>query len=151
MPLSRPPNTMPRPRKIASDDYERLADFRYALRTFLHFSESAARAAGLTPQQHQALLAIKGAERRGPMNIAALSARLLLRHHSTVELVNRLEAAGLVTRRTDALDARKVVLSLTDQTEDLLSQLSAAHLDELTRLHPTLAPLLERIAHPTTR
>jgi DNA-binding MarR family transcriptional regulator len=133
---------MHRIRKITSDDYERLSDFRYALRTFLHFSESAARATGLTPQQHQALLAIKGAEQRGAMHIGALSERLLLKHHSAVELVKRLELAGLVTRQADPADGRKVVLALTDQAQEMLALLSAAHLEELGKLRPLLEPVL---------
>lgn len=133
---------MHRPRKITSDDYERLADFRFALRTFLHFSETAARHAGLTPQQHQALLAIKGAEKRGAMHIGALSERLLLKHHSAVELVKRLELAGLVTRQADPDDGRKVVLTLTSQAQGMLALLSAAHLEELAKLRPLLGPVL---------
>lgn len=133
---------MSRTRPISSEDYERLSDFRFALRSFLHFSEEAARAAGLTPQQHQALLAIKGSERRGAMHIGALSERLLLKHHSVVELVKRLEAAGHVARQPDPDDGRKVVLVLTRQAEELLSQLSAAHLDELGRLRPLLGAVL---------
>lgn len=139
---------MPRSRPLSNEDYERLADFRFALRTFLHFSESAARAAGLTPQQHQALLTIKGAQERGPMHIGALSERLLLRHHSVVELVKRLEVAGHIARQPDPEDGRKVVLALTQQAEALLGQLSAAHLDELGRLRPLLGPLIGALPEP---
>jgi DNA-binding MarR family transcriptional regulator len=132
-------------RTITQDDYEHLADFRFALRSFLHFSESAAREAGLTPQQHQALLAIKASERRGVMNITMLAERLLLRHHSVVELVNRLEQGGYVVRQGDPDDSRKIALKLTAQAQRVLRQLSAAHLDELGSLGPVLHPILRRL------
>ena len=137
---------MPPAHPVDIEDYERLADFRFALRTFLHFSESAAKEAGLTPQQHQALLAIKGAQRRGDMNIAALSARMLLRHHSVVELVNRLETGGYVVRHADPFDARKVVLGLSRKADGVLKRLAAAHMTELAKLKPLMGPLLVHIA-----
>lgn len=131
--------------KVTQADYERLADFRFGLRTFLHFSETAAREAGLTPQQHQALLAIKGSERRGGMNVGELSRRLLLRPHSVVELVDRLVAAGHVERLADPVDTRKVLLGLTEGAEAVLKALSAAHLKELGSLAPMLGALLETL------
>jgi DNA-binding MarR family transcriptional regulator len=105
------------PRPISKGDYEALAGFRYALRHFLHFSQSAARAAGLTPQQHQALLAIKGNPFRDDVTVGELADHLLLRHHSVVELVNRLARLGLVHRKADPGDGRRVLVALTAKAE----------------------------------
>lgn len=131
---------------LSVTDYERLSDFRFALRQFLEFSEAAARGAGLTPQQHQALLAIKGAQMRGGMSVGDLSRRLLLRHHSGVELVDRLVAAGLVERTSAPLDARKVMLELTVKAQDTLSRLSTMHLEELRRVGPALNELISQFS-----
>src|SRR6478735_10527359 len=98
---------------LRKEDYERLAAFRYALRRFLRFSEQAAQTAGITPQQHQALLAIKGFPGREHVTVSELAEWLQLRHHSTVELVNRLEAQGLVARTHATDDRRQVNLGLT--------------------------------------
>ena len=123
-------------------DYERLAEFRYLLRRFLIFSESAAVAAGLTAQQHQALLAIKGAGSREDLTTGALAERLGIRHHSAVGLVDRLETKGLVRRKPGSRDRRQVLLSLTRKAERELARLSLAHRNELQRLAPTLRMLL---------
>lgn len=123
-------------------DYERLAEFRYLLRRFLIFSENAAVAAGLTAQQHQALLAIKGAGSPGALTTGALAERLGIRHHSAVGLVDRLETKGLVRRRPGSRDRRQVFLSLTRKAERELARLSVAHRNELQRLAPTLRMLL---------
>jgi DNA-binding MarR family transcriptional regulator len=125
-------------------DYRMLSDFRYLIRRFLKFSEDAASERGLTSQQHQALLAIKGFEGDGNPTVGALAERLCIQHHSTVELVDRLVAAGLIVRTHDAQDRRKVLLSLTGAAEDHLARLSAIHLQELARLRPTLLQILER-------
>ena len=127
---------------LSTTDYQRLADFRYALRQFLAFSQHAAKLAGLTPQQHQALLAIKGAQARGGLSVGDLSERLILRHHSAVELVDRLVQARLVNREETAQDGRKVMLSLTDDAEALMLSLSAAHMEELRRVGPGLSELI---------
>jgi DNA-binding MarR family transcriptional regulator len=118
---------------MADADYLRLADFRYALRQFLEFSANAARATGLTSQQHQALLVIKGLTIMGRATITDLATRLLGRHHSTVELVDRLGEVGLVRRGVDAVDRRRVTIVLTAKAERILARLSAAHLEELAR------------------
>ena len=129
---------------VTQAEYQALASLRYALRQFLHFSEQAAVTAGLTPQQHQALLAIKGfAPSR--MTIGELAERLQLRHHSNVGLVNRLVAQGLTRRKRSAADRRQVQLFLTKRGEDLLEELSAAHKDELRRVGPEINLLLERL------
>jgi DNA-binding MarR family transcriptional regulator len=125
--------------------YRLLAEFRYLLRGFLEFSEVAARGAGLTAGQHQALLAIKGfPSDRGP-SVGELAERLRIRHHSAVELIDRLADADLCTRTHDAVDRRRVVLGLTDHAERLLAALSAAHLAELRALRPALQGILERL------
>jgi DNA-binding MarR family transcriptional regulator len=131
-------------------DYRALAEFRFALRQFLEFSGDAARGVGLTPQQHQALLTIKAAAHEAesddaPMTVGRLAERLLLKHHSAVELVDRLGALELVQRKPDAKDRRKVALVLTRKAERLLTSLSAAHLEELRRIRPAFAALLERL------
>ena len=131
---------------IAKSDYEALAAFRHALRQFLDFSQVAARRAGLTPQQHQALLAIKGFPGREVVTVRELAERLLLRHHSAVGLLDRLEGLGLVRRKTDPDDRRRVLIALTAKAERLLAGLSATHLEEIRRLEPSLAALLDRFA-----
>ena len=137
-------NPMAGPKKISKAQYERIAAFRFALRQFLKFSEDAAHGAGLTAQQHQALLAIKGFPGSGPVTVGDLAERLRIRHHSAVELVNRLGEAGLVTRDQDKDDHRRVLLQLTERADDCLAELSAAHLDELSRIEPMLRRLLDR-------
>jgi DNA-binding MarR family transcriptional regulator len=129
-------------RKLTDADYERLAEFRHLLRHFLIFSEKAAVRAGLTAQQHQALLAIKGFSHRERMTTGQLADRLGIRHHSAVGLIDRLVSKSLVTRRSGADDRRQVLLSLTAEAERMLSALSVVHRDELQRLAPLLRSLL---------
>lgn len=132
----------PHRRKLADADYRRLAEFRYLLRHFLIFSEDAAEEAGLTAQQHQALLAIKGFGNDKPMTTGDLAERLGIRHHSAVGLIDRLLSKSLVKRKTGAEDRRQVLLTLTPKAEAILAGLSAAHRDELHRLAPLLQTLL---------
>src|ERR1700742_1541303 len=106
---------MPATRKLNKAQYEALASFRYALRRFLHFSEAAALVAGITPQQHQALLAIKGYPKRDSVTIGELAERLQLRHHSAVGLVDRLAGEKLVVRKTSATDRRRVMVQLASR------------------------------------
>jgi DNA-binding MarR family transcriptional regulator len=131
------------PGKITQAEYEALAEFRYALRQFLRFSEEAAGAAGLTPQQHQALLAIKGFPGHGPVTIGELAERLQLRHHSAVGLADRLVADRLATRRRDSTDRRQVHLELTARGEAVLERLSAAHKEQLRRIGPQISMVLK--------
>ncbi len=126
-------------------DYEALAEFRATLRHFLAFSEEAARAAGLTPRQHQALLAIKGSAGEEPLSIGALAERLGLRHNTAVELTHRLVAAGLIVRMPDNTDRRRVLLALTQKGETCLAALSTSHLEELRNVRPVLRKLLRRL------
>jgi DNA-binding MarR family transcriptional regulator len=130
------------PSELSKSDYEALAAFRLALRRFLAFSDAAIRAKGVTPQQHQALLAIK-ASRDESLTIGALAEALLLQHHSGVELADRLETAGLVVRRPDPDDRRRVLLSLTPDAERLLGGLASVHLRELSAMRPMLLQALE--------
>lgn len=131
-----------RERQLEARDYRQLADFRYALRWFLHFSEDAARKAGLTPQQHQLLLAIKGFPDGRDPTVGDAAERLGVRHHSAVELAQRLEEAGLLQRVQDGQDRRRVRLRLTPEAEGRLAALSQSHLDELRRLRPMLIGLI---------
>jgi DNA-binding MarR family transcriptional regulator len=121
-------------------DYRALAEFRRALRRFLAFSEAAAAGAGLTAAQHQALLAIKGMP--GPVSIGDLAAWLGVRHHSAVGLVGRLIRLGLVSKRADPADRRRMSLTLTARAERRLKALSDAHRGELSRLSAVLQSLL---------
>lgn len=126
----------------AGPDYAALLAFRTALRRFHRWSELQAEAAGLTAAQHQLLLAVKGhGDARGPM-ISDIADYLLLRHHSTVELVNRAQAAGLVERLKDSADGRVVRVRLTDSGEHAIEALTQLHLDELQQLEPLLRHLV---------
>lgn len=122
---------------LGRDEYETLAAFRYALRRFLTFSEAAAADVGLASQQYQALLAIKGSG-RDSMTIRELARQLLIKHNSAVGLVDRLENAGLVTRRVAPEDRRKVNLRLTARGVRVLERLAATHRVELRRIGPRL-------------
>jgi DNA-binding MarR family transcriptional regulator len=126
-------------------DYAMLAEFRHALRQFLAFSEAEAAACGLTPQQHQVLLAIRGAE-AGTVTIGLLAQRLMLKPHSASGLVDRLETLGLLQRSHSAEDRRQQILVITPRGEDLLAQLSATHREELVRIRPVFAALMERLS-----
>lgn len=132
-------------KKLSQLQYEHLAALRHALRCFHRFSEDAAKRAGLTPQQHQALLAIKGFPKRSAVTISALAERLQLRHHSTVGLVDRLAGLTLVSRTQSAVDRRRVHIHLTKRGERILDRLSSAHQEELRRIGPELSKLLHRL------
>ena len=136
---------MAKTQPLSKSEYEMLAAFRYALRRFLHFSEQAAQAAGSTPQQHQALLAIKGFPGRDRVTVGELAERLQLRHHSAVGLVDRLVAENLVGRTTSSGDRRKVFVQLTPHGERILEALSAAHRRQLKRMSPELNDLLQKL------
>lgn len=135
-------------RQLTSEDYEDLLAFRASLRRFQHWSEQKAREAGLTPAQHQLLLAIKGHPHGNGPTISDLAGYLLLRHHSTVELVDRAQDAGLVQRFGDDGDGRVIRVRLTADGESRLSQLTPAHLDELEQLAPVLDQLVARWHSP---
>lgn len=135
----------PDPTDLSLDEYRALAAFRYHLRRFLHFSERMARAAGLEPQQHQLLLAIRGLPEGTPPTIGVLAERMQLRHHSTVELVSRAVERGLVRRSRSEADRREVHLAITDLGEEALRELSKVHRQELGTLGPELIRALEAL------
>lgn len=122
-------------------DYEVLANFRYTLRSFLKFSEDAAQAAGLSPQQHQALLFVRANQSRR-VTVGDLAAWLQVKPHSAAELSSRLEGAGLIERREDPEDRRRVLLSLSVRGLQQLEGLTAAHRQELQRLKQPVRQLL---------
>ncbi|HLI11393.1 MAG TPA: MarR family transcriptional regulator [Alphaproteobacteria bacterium] len=132
--------------KVSEAQYEMLAAFRYELRRFMRFSESAAQRVGLTPQQHQALLAVRGYPQRARMTVGELAERLQIRHHSAVGLVDRMVSQGLLERESGAEDRRTVHIRLTAAADALLERLSAAHQAELRRIGPSLRGLLDRLA-----
>ena len=134
--------------EVTLRQYQTLARFRHALRVFLRFSEEAARAAGLTPAQHQLLLAVKGHRGDHGPTIGDLARYLLLRHHSAVELVDRAETAGIVERWADDADGRVTRVRLTAEGEARLTRLAPAHLDELETLAPVLDKLVAHWASP---
>ena len=131
--------------KLAPADYRVLAEFRFLMRRFMMFSEDAAREAGLAPQQHQALLAIKGFEKDELPTIGDLAERLAIKHHSAVGLVDRLVKGGYLKRSHDEADRRRVTLTLTASGEKLLANLSAVHRDELRMLTPSLKALFAKL------
>jgi len=130
--------------RLTEPDYQSLAELRYQIRRFLHFSEQAARDASLEPRQHQLMLALKGLPEGVRPRIGELADRLQIQHHSAVELVNRLSAAGFVRRRRNDQDRREVLLDLTPRGERLLSGLSLHHQHELRMQGPALVAALKR-------
>jgi DNA-binding MarR family transcriptional regulator len=137
-------------RQLTREDYENLLAFRARLRRFLHWSETQARAAGLTPAQHQLMLGVKGHPGAQGPTIGDLAGYLMLRHHSTVELVDRAEAAGLVERWGDDNDGRVTRVRLTDEGEARLASLAQAHLDELRSLAPVLDSVVAQWTIPVS-
>jgi DNA-binding MarR family transcriptional regulator len=143
-------STQPHDRNSHDNTHDRqklqtLAEFRYTLRQFLHFSESCSADAGLHPQQHQLLLHIAGAPDGEATTISYIAERLGLRHHSTVELSKRCEESGLIHRRHDTLDRRCVTLHVTPNGHRILRTLSEAHERELHELVPRLIRALKLI------
>jgi DNA-binding MarR family transcriptional regulator len=130
---------------LSVDEYRALAEFRYQVRRFLGFSEEQVRALGMEPQQHQLLLAIKGLPDGATATIGELAERLQLKHHSTVELVNRLEKHGHVVRELSQQDRRQVIVRMTSSGAAVLRQLSLAHHQELETAGPRLAKALASI------
>jgi DNA-binding MarR family transcriptional regulator len=133
--------------KPSDEDYRRLLELRTGLRRFLRWSERHARSAGLTPAQHQLMLAIRGhPDGRGP-TVSDVADHLLLRHHSVVGLVDRAADAGLVAREADAANASMVRLRLTGEGSARLDALSEQHLEELAHLAPTMQALWDALEH----
>lgn len=133
------------PQAVIPVDYASLHDFRFAIRRFLAFSEDAARAIGIDPQQHQLLLSIRASDHESGLTIGEAADSLLLRHHSTVELVDRAIRNDLVTRTRDSDDRRVVRLGLSPRGESVLRELSQHHVRELRAAGPALVNLLASI------
>ena len=125
-------------RDLSVADYRALAEFRHQLRRFIAFSENAARGVGMEPRQHQLLLTLRGLEPGIEPTVQVLADRLVLRHNTVVELLDRLEAEGLIRRNRAAADRRRAVITVSARGEELLRKLSDAHLDELRSLAPAL-------------
>jgi DNA-binding MarR family transcriptional regulator len=133
-------------------NFEALAEFRYAIRRYLNFSERNARKAGLEPQQYQALLAIKGLGDLQSATIGVLAERLQIQHHSAVELMDRLEKRGMIRRQRSRSDRRKVVVELTKRGETKLMRISIPHRNELQIAGRKLLRALEEfISHNGAR
>jgi DNA-binding MarR family transcriptional regulator len=132
-------------------NYPAIAGFRYAIRRFLNFSADAARAAGLEPQQYQLLLALKGLPPTETPTIGTLAARMLIRHHSAVELINRLETHRLLRRSPNPSDRREVFLELTARGEQIVQKIASAHWAELQTAGRELIVTLENILVPSRR
>jgi DNA-binding MarR family transcriptional regulator len=130
---------------MKQSDYEALAEFRYQIRSFLNLSEQAARRAGLEPQQHQLILALKGLPKGAPATVGRLAARLELRHHSAVELIDRLAAHGLVRRHRSENDRRAVRVAITPRGERVLRRLSLHHQSLLRTAGPRLIRALRQV------
>jgi DNA-binding MarR family transcriptional regulator len=131
--------------EITLSQYQSLAEFRYQLRCFLHFSEQVARSVGLEPQQHQLLLALKGLPPGRTATVSELAERLQIQHHSTVELINRMVERKLLERSRDESDQRKVIVHLTPYGEEVLSKLSLLHRTELRSSGPELVRELQAL------
>ena len=136
--------------KINLADYRALAQLRYEIRKFLAFSEGAARAAGIEPQQHQALLAIAGLPEGIEPTIGALADRLCVQHHTAVALVDKLEQHGWAKRQRATLDRRQVLLRLTPKGSALLARLSALHREQLGAVGAGMVQALEVIVSART-
>jgi DNA-binding MarR family transcriptional regulator len=134
---------------LDNSQYMQLEEFRFQIRRFLNFSEAAARASGIEPQQHQALLVLKGLPPDILPTIGHIAERLMLKHHSAVGLVDRLQGLGLVSRQVNAGDARQVLVLLTTKGERLLHGLSVAHRTELEEMAPRLTSILQSISCKT--
>jgi len=126
-------------------DYRALAEFRYQIRRFLRFSEDAARAAEIEPQQHQVLLAIRGLPEGRRPTIKVLAERMCVQHHTTVALVDHLEGRGFVRRESSPLDRREVLVAITPAGDRLLRRLSAAHRAQLRLVAPTFVAALSAL------
>jgi DNA-binding MarR family transcriptional regulator len=139
-----PPKKLPIP-TAASADYQALAEFRFQIRRFLHFSEEAAKAEGLEPQQHQMMLVIRACNGDLGPTVGKLAEQLLIRHHSVVGLIDRLAERGMVERVRAGADRRQVRVRLTPAGEAALSRLSGTHREELRRTGPALQAALAKV------
>lgn len=134
---------MSRSRKVP--DFKAMAELRYQIRKFIRFSENAARSAGIEPQQHQLLLAVRGLPDGAKPTIGVLAERMQLQHHSTVELIDRLVDRGFLCRLRATEDRRQVLVKLTHEGEEFLQRLSLHHLEELQSAGPTFVKVLNSL------
>ncbi len=132
-------------KQLSLADYQALAEFRYQIREFLHFSEQAVQAAGIEKQQYQLMLAIKGMPEGIRPRIRELATRMQIQHHSTVELINRLETRGYVRRERAQDDRREVLLALTPKGERVVGDLARHHHEQLRSAGPRLVGALQRL------
>lgn len=133
------------PAQLSDREYVALAELRFRLRSFLAFSEAQAKTVGLEPRQHQLLLALRGLPAGQRPTIGTLADRLILKHHTAVELVDRLERLGLVQRDADPSDGRVTLVSITARGQGLLERLSVAHRSELAKSGPALVESLQTL------
>jgi DNA-binding MarR family transcriptional regulator len=143
--LKRPSKPRKRAAAISDADYQHLAAFRRLLREFLRFSEEAALAAGVSPQQHQAMLVIRGVPKEGHLTVGELAGQLQIKHHSAVGLVKRMIAEGLVAKSEAPYDRRQVLVWLTAHGKRTLELLAPAHKAELSRIAPVLRKILDQL------
>jgi DNA-binding MarR family transcriptional regulator len=136
---------------VSDADYRALADFRYQIRRYLNFSEQASRGAGLEPQQYLLLLTVRGLPDGAEATIRTLASRLLIRHHSAVELVDRLEKRGMVRRAQSKTDRRQVLVRLTPRGESALERLARQRLVELRSKGMALVRALDALIGTTRR
>jgi len=130
---------------LTLDDYQALAEFRFQLRKFFHFSEQAAKKACLEPRQYQLMLAVKGLPKDRRPRIRDLAELLMVEHHSMVELVDRMESAGYLHRSRGDQDRREVLVSLTPKGKRMLRDLALSHHTELSTRGPALIAALKRV------
>jgi len=130
--------------RLSEEEYKALANFRYTLRQFMAFTEAEVAGSGLTPQQHQALLAIRTCD-APEATVGYVAERLLLKPHSATGLIDRMVASGLVERSPSAVDGRAWALRLTSRAHGLLDILSEAHRDEIRRVRPLLIDIMQQI------
>ncbi len=138
-------------KKLTVSDYQALAEFRYEIRKFMHFSELALHAAGLERGQYQLMLTVKGMPNGVRPRIRELADRMMIQHHSAVELINRLEAGGYVRREPAQDDRREVLLALTAKGEKVLAELALHHHEELQNAAPRLVTALRRVMQGGSR
>jgi DNA-binding MarR family transcriptional regulator len=143
---------LPRPNhKTSLADYRALAEFRFLIRRFLNNGENAARSAGLEPQQYQGLLTMCGMPADKDVTISSLAERLQIRHHSAVELIDRMEKRGLCRRERSKTDRRNVLVHVTPRGEKLLNRLVQHRIAELQVTGPALAEALAALLTPASR
>ena len=135
--------------RVTTADYRSLGALRYEIRRFLAFSEQAAREAGIEPQQHQLLLAVRGLPSGARPTIGTIAERLCVQHHTTVALVDKLEARGLLRRERSTFDRREVLLYMTPEGDAVLRGLSALHREQLRTVGPAMVAALQAILDDT--